>query len=368
MSVVWLILDPTSEFGCHKSHDRLICVQSFESSTGGQSNTTASSMLHEGLASNQLPRLGSLFATLLSTDRKGVSLAVLQCTSIKSSSQLVDSAPVDEVCLKNSSYNITGQILELIPLIYPHDSDVSHTHPTFWLWTSLFVALDKPTKTQRSNTSTNLANLNFSVNGRLVYPFNNGELKTVEVESLLQPLFTSGYSEFEVNKLENLERTWCIDDIELGKAQDELIRHVQQDDSQTCAIITVTGLVQDGIYPYSPRYYTTVVKPLENGHHPCNICEAPVKPKERQHHIGKHIIHTVLGVPANPAYTGTVSTEYPCGFCGQSTQNGGCTIHIMSNKAISTCKYAYPFLVSATAQISRANPCTNNDIPAGKKS
>ncbi|KAF8978630.1 hypothetical protein BDQ17DRAFT_1196460, partial [Cyathus striatus] len=54
-----------------------------------------------------------------------------------------------------------------------------------------------------------------------------------------------------------------------------------------------------------------------------------------------------------------VSTDYPCGFCGQSMLNGACHIRIHSNKAISTCKYAYTFVVSATAKMSKVNPCTN---------
>ncbi|KAF8991641.1 hypothetical protein BDQ17DRAFT_1332784 [Cyathus striatus] len=186
MSVVHIILDPNAEFGYHKSHDCLIHVWSFGSSIGGQnlSDTDTNLNLSESVPGNRLLILGSLFATLLSTDRK-------------------------------------GQILELIPFSYP-SLNSEESSQIFWLWTSEFVSLDKPSKKQH-NTSTGLANLNFSVNGQLIYPFSNCEPQSIDVETILDLLLTSGYSDFEALKLEKLNTTWRFANIELERAQNELI-------------------------------------------------------------------------------------------------------------------------------------------------
>ncbi|KAF8983045.1 hypothetical protein BDQ17DRAFT_1336679 [Cyathus striatus] len=79
MSVVHIILDPNAEFGYHKSHDCLIHVWSFGSSIGGQnlSDTDTNLNLSESVPGNRLLILGSLFATLLSTDRKGQILELI---------------------------------------------------------------------------------------------------------------------------------------------------------------------------------------------------------------------------------------------------------------------------------------------------
>ncbi|KAF8978631.1 hypothetical protein BDQ17DRAFT_1338682 [Cyathus striatus] len=106
MSVVHIILDPNAEFGYHKSHDCLIHVWSFGSSIGGQnlSDTDTNLNLSESVPGNRLLILGSLFATLLSTDRK-------------------------------------GQILELIPFSYP-SLNSEESSQIFWLWTSEFALFE----------------------------------------------------------------------------------------------------------------------------------------------------------------------------------------------------------------------------------
>jgi hypothetical protein len=116
-SALRILLEPSSDVDYHKSHDRLIRVRTFGSSIGDHSNSweVKNSNLRHLLPDNKIFALGSLFATLISTDGDGVSLSILQCTSIKIASHLVESAPVDEISLSNSAYDIGGQILELVP-------------------------------------------------------------------------------------------------------------------------------------------------------------------------------------------------------------------------------------------------------------
>jgi len=57
-----------------------------------------------------------------------------------------------------------------------------------------------------------------------------------------------------------------------------------------------------------------------------------------------------------------VSNVYPCGFCGQSSLNGACSLRIQSGKAISTCSCAYDFKIHAASKISKQKACTNVPI------
>jgi hypothetical protein len=243
----------SSDVDYHKSHDRLIRVRTFSSSIGGHSNTwdVVQPNLRHALPESKILSIGSLFATLISTNGKGVSLCVLQCTSIKIDSRHVDSAPTDEITLLNSSYDIGGQILELIPFpSFPQAN--SDSADVFWLWTSAYVRLEKLTKS-RSQPSTSVpstarvANLNFVVNGRLVYPFTHGEPSQTRVESVAH-LFT-GFLEFYGRKLEQHAQTWQLNNRDLKRAYAELVQRAQ--DRDISVKILVTGVVNDGRFPYS---------------------------------------------------------------------------------------------------------------------
>lgn len=65
----------------------------------------------------ELFTLGSLYVTAICIEEK-VSIAILQCTSLKSASQHLDSAPIEEpeIALPDSSYDVSGQILSLYPI------------------------------------------------------------------------------------------------------------------------------------------------------------------------------------------------------------------------------------------------------------
>ncbi|RXW22093.1 hypothetical protein EST38_g3754 [Candolleomyces aberdarensis] len=227
-----ILTDPFSDVDYRKSHDWLIRVRTFGSSIGGHSNTwdVVQPNLHRALPKSKILSLGSLFSTLISTDGQGVSLDVLQCTSIKVASRLVDSPPTDEITLHNSSYDIGGQILELIPFSSPQPFS-EPPHSIQWIWTSAYVRLDKPTKS-RAQTSVSatarVTNLNFVVNGQLVYPLTNGEPVSVDVASISY-LF-KGFLEFFGQKLKNRDRTWQLNDQDLWRAQAELIRRAQDKD------------------------------------------------------------------------------------------------------------------------------------------
>ncbi|KAF6750165.1 hypothetical protein DFP72DRAFT_818060, partial [Ephemerocybe angulata] len=322
----------------------------------------------------------SLYATLISTDRKSVSLCVMTCTLIKHKSQFLHSAPIDEITLRNSTYEISGQILELIPfsdLLVDEDTlktegALIHSRPdVFWLWTKRFVSVDKLVKKSSTSTSTataRLQNLQFTVNGRLVYPLTQGECVDFALEN--RPYLFFQHSPFLLEKLEGCAKTWSILDKELVKAQSAMVQRCLEEED-TRSKLLVTGAVRNGQYPYSVAtlqaglitYMSTTVSPPINGPLPCNICGKEVEPQERQNHMGHHILFSQHGIPPDPKHIGTVSSTFPCGFCGQSMQNGACAVRVDKGKVIiSSCKYSHPLKVGFAVKSTVSRPCSNSPI------
>jgi hypothetical protein len=144
-TILRLFMDPALDIDYNKSHDRLLRVRYF--SIGGhgdkwdrlKSLSSAYDSDRTATANANLFHLGSLYATLICTDNK-VCVAVLQCTSMKSASQYLDRAPIDEIMLLNSAYDITGQILSLLPA---QGAELS------WVWNTEIVALNAVKSTPR---------------------------------------------------------------------------------------------------------------------------------------------------------------------------------------------------------------------------
>ncbi|KAJ6453052.1 hypothetical protein DFH09DRAFT_861331, partial [Mycena vulgaris] len=94
----------------------------------------------------------------------------------------------------------------------------------------------------------------------------------------------------------------------------------------------------------------------------CRICSKNVTAQDRQNHVGTHILRSMSGVQEDVSVS-PVAANYPCGFCGQSMTNGGCTIGIRSgNKASSSCPEAYEFAIKSALTSTAAHPCTNAPI------
>jgi len=108
---------------------------------------------------------------------------------------------------------------------------------------------------------------------------------------------------------------------------------------------------------------TTIAAPSTgNAPKPCNICRRQVSGPDRQNHMGRHILCKLRDVIETGENLGTVSMQYPCGFCGQSSINGACHLRIVSGKAVSSCAHAYDFRISSASKISKQKPCTNVPI------
>ena len=135
-----------------------------------------------GPLSSNLFGLGSLYATLVCINQKQVCVAVLQCTSLKSALQYLDCAPVDEISLPDSKYNISGQILSLLPVSI---SSPSGTPTSSWVWNSKFVVLNTAKSYTTQPTSiTWLCHLSIPVNSCLVYPFLSSKFTSTLTDTL----------------------------------------------------------------------------------------------------------------------------------------------------------------------------------------
>lgn len=166
-TILRIFMDPALDVDYNKSHDRLLRVRYF--SIGGDNCDRSKSTPYprSGSTGDNLFALGSLYATLVCINTDRVCVAILKCTSLKSASQYLEEAPVDEIALPESKYDISGQIFSLIPV--PADSLNAST--ISWIWNSHYVALNTAKARSTKQTSTaRLHHLSFAVNGRLVYP------------------------------------------------------------------------------------------------------------------------------------------------------------------------------------------------------
>ncbi|TEB28897.1 hypothetical protein FA13DRAFT_1793735 [Coprinellus micaceus] len=287
--------------------------------------------------------LGGLFATFISHDSKGVALCIMQCTGIKLKSKLLDEAPIDEISLPQTEYDIGGQMFELVSICTVPESEEVNLNDYHWLWTSGFVALEKHAarKPASGTTSSRTGNLHFSVSDRIVLPLTEG----LEYTSVLAP-DTSSLSEKpndpKYRRLERCSKTWRFENDELLKMHAALIKRCEGGDD-------VRG------YASGMAYYDNRVKLPENGPRRCTICGHSVAVDEQQNHMGKHILRSQYGL-ADESWPVKVSPDYPCGFCGQSV------IGVVNGKVNSKCPLEYPLRMKDASKSSKSRHSSNAPV------
>ncbi|KAF8055318.1 hypothetical protein FPV67DRAFT_1789064 [Lyophyllum atratum] len=357
-TILRLFTDSSLDLDYHNSHDRLLRVRYFSIGGDGWDRSKSQDLFrHSG---GELFKLGKLYASVICTEKK-VSVAVLQCTGLKSASQYRDHAPIAEISLPDSRYDVSGQVLSLHPIL----QSTLDGESLCWVWDSQFVALDpvKATRAQQAAT-TRLRHLTFTSNGRLVLPLNSSHFASVSVSTL--PLIFQGNSESG--------DTWVIPETKLRDITETLSERLHADDT-TRSKIPVFGAVRQGEFPYKAVTYsvteasTTIEHTIPsippptaaNGPQACRICCQQVSGPFRQNHMGEHILRKLRGVVEHfeDIDMGCVSMQYPCGFCGQSSVGGVCDVRIQSGKALSKCLHAYEFKISAASKISSKKACTN---------
>jgi len=231
-TILRIFTDPTLGVDYHKSHDRLLRVRYF--SIGGDNWDRSKAQMHQS-SSQSLFKLEALYATIISTEQNRVSLAILRCTSLKLAGRHLDRAPIEEISLPNSTYDVSGQILSLIP-VFQGDGSLS------WMWDSQFLALDSAKSCSKQTTMPmidRIQHLNIPVNRSLVYPLLPSQLTSI----------LAGDIPSDVDGGTNMEKTWIIKDPVMQDIKNCLIQCLLED-VELRSKIPIFGRARKGLFPY----------------------------------------------------------------------------------------------------------------------
>ncbi|KAK6971902.1 hypothetical protein R3P38DRAFT_2586299 [Favolaschia claudopus] len=237
-SILRTLSDPTLDVDSAKSHDRLLRIRCF--SIGGDHWDRSAPKPHDKTADEHLLKLEGVFATLLAVNQKQVSLAVLQCTILKSNKTnpptYHDAVPIAEIGIPSAQYTVTGQIYSMIPFITSADS-------ISWAWDTNYVAFESSkTKQTNFNLPARRRHLNICVDGGLVVPLSSPEFMPARV--VLEDIG----GDILPDVAEAVETTWVFSESQLQQIKAELLARVQ--DPEMRSRIPVYGPIKDGRFPY----------------------------------------------------------------------------------------------------------------------
>ncbi|KAJ7699599.1 hypothetical protein B0H17DRAFT_1129209 [Mycena rosella] len=274
-TVIRTMMDPTFDINDGKSQDRLLRVRCL--SIGGDSWDRITSKAYSKSSANE---------HLLKI--QGSSQLWCVSTHLKYPLVYLDAAPIAEISLPDTRYEITGQILSLVPFVGP-SADIS------WAWVTQFVAFESAKAKQASSADApaRMRHLSIPVNGRLVLPLLSTDLKQATVEEILDmPPSTDATS----------EKTWFFANAQLDTMRAELFERVR--DEEILLKIPVYGPVKEGRYPYEAimkdgklfTFHSVAAPAPKNNRRPCRVCQRNIAGPDRQKHMGKHILLALRGV------------------------------------------------------------------------
>jgi hypothetical protein len=151
---------------------------------------------------------------------------------------------MDEIALENSPYEISGQILSLLPVVQSYNEEGMPSRVT-WLWNTLFVALESAGSKSRSKQTptVKLQHLSFAVNGSLVYPLAANQFSSIVTEG-------SRYEELVADG--GISKTWMIEQAVLCEIKDALVQRIHNTDDLRSKL-PIFGQVREGHFPYALR-------------------------------------------------------------------------------------------------------------------
>ncbi|KAJ7662992.1 hypothetical protein B0H14DRAFT_3698037 [Mycena olivaceomarginata] len=314
-TVIRMFMDPTMDIDSRRSHDRLLRVR-YYSIGGDHWDRTTLTALSLNVGDNHLLQIGLPLLYFCAPESS---------LTAKNPPTYLDSAPIAELALSGSKYEITGQILSLKPYLDNSDN-------LYGAWTLDFAAFHSG-KSKRANLLNPVArmrHLTVTVSGQLVVSLPRDSLTSTSRSSL--PDSNRGGAEPQ-----------------LADAESKLKARVK--DNEVRLKIPVFGYVKSGDFPYeyhAPRTCPGAVSvshgsvpvkapPPKDPRKPCRICNKNILASERQNHMGGHILLS-LQATADAATEecfspfNSVGADYPCGFCGQSMPTSACTIGIVGGK------------------------------------
>jgi hypothetical protein len=236
-------MDLTFDIDRGKSHDRLLRIRCFL--YGGDSWDRSSTKIHDTTADQHLLKLEDLFATLVAVNTTQVSLAILHCTFIKSHTSnpptYLDAAPTAEIELPDTKYEITGQILSLVPFAGPAQT-------LSWAWTTEFIGFESANAKRATSNSVALQrHLSICVNGRLVLPLSSSPELT-PTRGLLEDV-----GDEMPDVADGVETTWVFSNSQLENMKATLLARAANEDIRLK--IPVYGPVKEGgSFPYETDF------------------------------------------------------------------------------------------------------------------
>ncbi|KAK7016016.1 hypothetical protein R3P38DRAFT_2786407 [Favolaschia claudopus] len=321
-SILRTLMDPTLGIEHAKCHDWLLRIRCY--SIGGDKWDRAPSKIHDTTATAHLLKLEGSHATHPPT--------------------YLDAAPIAKLNLPDSRYEISGQILSLVPFL-----DQSNT--LSWAWSTRFIGFESAkVKQAKSNSVALQRHLSICVNGRLVLPLSTPEL--MPARALLDDLAPGVLPDAAEAEEIRLQIPVYGPVKEGGKFPYEtsvdLVEHLTQNGPAATRII-------------SHRLPSITAPSPKDGRRKCLICGKDVLGAELQNHMGKHIMLSLHGITEENLIA-AVATSYPGGFCGGSMSNGACALSIRGRKAISTCREVYEFQIKPASKSTTAKASTNVPI------
>ncbi|THH31260.1 hypothetical protein EUX98_g2906 [Antrodiella citrinella] len=251
-TVLRVVMDPTSDVDYKKSQDRLLRVRYF--SIGGQS-LKQSKGAHRRPIPGKTFRLGSLYATVVGLSlHKSMAVAIVQCTAIKSGGHHYRWAPTDEICLPKSTYEVSGQVLSLVPMSDPSNP----TKVGSWVWDTKYAAFNVLTATgnTQSSLTTHMRHLVVPSTGRLVLPLQVEQQYFSAPGYSPSPTPVNSSSEATDSRTnsespnENARSSWMFPPTTLSEAQTTLFKRLEEEDGVRTQL-QVFADVRDGVFPYS---------------------------------------------------------------------------------------------------------------------
>ncbi|KAL1724626.1 hypothetical protein EV714DRAFT_222661, partial [Schizophyllum commune] len=245
-SILREVFDLTHDIDYHKTHDRILRIRCY--SIGGDCwDRTVGLKRGMDLPSSDRFEIGNLYATLVRLKCGDVSLAIAQCTGIKSgSSGSLAAVPRAELTLADSTYSVSGQILSL-------KAAVNVGRQAQWEWDKSYVAFEpwkarKPSVPPDPSAATKRGHLVLTSPAPLIVPL-LGEAMIAEI------------SLADVDASEEVA-TWVLDESQMARLRETLWARVSDAESPLRASIPTYGSVLRGAFPYcgssTPGMFTVV--------------------------------------------------------------------------------------------------------------
>ncbi|KAJ7934629.1 hypothetical protein B0H13DRAFT_1854932 [Mycena leptocephala] len=158
---------------------------------GGDNWNRATTKIHrKSTADDHLLGIHGLFASLVCFNSSQV---------VTNPSTYLEAAPITEISLRDTHYEVTGQILSLSPFL-------SDDGALGWAWATDFVSFESAKAKQAISAATaaRMRHLSITVNGRLALPLTPAEVGQATLQGILKLPIPDAQLE------DTSPKTWCF--------------------------------------------------------------------------------------------------------------------------------------------------------------